>query len=159
MKTTVKVEGLRELDRQLSQFTTSKRRAIGRVALDNAGEITAKAARALAPVDPATGGLLRESISVSGTLSRRQKGLHTKQADQEHFIGPDNRPSAVQQEFGNENHPPQPFMRPAWDATKDQVLQRITDELWVGIQNTLRVQARRAARVQAAGGNDSRNRQ
>lgn len=154
MKTTVKVEGLRELDRQLSQFTTSRRRAIGRVALDNGGEILAKAARALAPVD---GGGLRESIDVSGTLTRRQRGLHQKIADQERFVGPDDRPSAIAQEFGNENHPPQPFMRPAWDATQQQVLQRITDELWVGIQNTLRINARRAARVTASGGNDPRN--
>lgn len=146
MKTTVKVEGLRELDRQLSQFTTSKRRAIGRVALDNAGEITAKAARALAPVD---GGGLRESIDVSGTLTRRQRGLHQKIADQERYVGPDDRPAGVLQEFGSIHHPPQPFLRPAWDETKDDVLQRIADELWIGVQKTLRLQERRAARVAA----------
>lgn len=143
MKTIVKVEGLKELDEALSQFTPTKRRAIGRVALDNAGEITAKAARALAPEE--TGGL-RESIDVSGTLTRAQKSQHTKQAEQERFIGPDGRPQGHLREFGGDGNPPQPFMRPAWDETKDAVLQRIQDELWVGIEKAVQSAARRAAR-------------
>ena len=143
MKTTVKVEGLKELDAALSQFTPTKRRAIGRVALQNAGEITAKAARALVPVD--TGGL-RESIDVSGTLSRAQKAEHTKQAEQERFIGPDSRPQGHLREFGGDGNPPQPFMRPAWDQTKEQVLDRIGDELWVGIEQAVASAARKALR-------------
>lgn len=141
MKTTVKVIGLKELDDALSQFTPTKRRAIGRVALDNAGEITAKAARALVPVD--SGGL-RESIDVSGTLTRAQKSEHTKQAEQERFIGPDGRPQGHLREFGGDGNPPQPFMRPAWDQTKDQVLDRIGDELWVGIEKAVTSAARKA---------------
>lgn len=143
MKTTVKVEGLRELDVALSQFTPTKRRAIGRVALDNAGEITAKAARALVPVD--TGGL-RESIDVSGTLSKAQKSEHTKAAEQERFIGPDNRPAGHLREFGGDGNPPAPYMRPAWDQTKEQVLDRIGDELWIGIEKAAKAAARKAAR-------------
>lgn len=143
MKVTVKMEGLRELDAALGQFTESKRRAIGRVALDNAGEITAKAARALVPVD--TGGL-RESIDVSGTLSKRQKAEHQKFAEQERFIGPDSRPQGHLREFGGDGNAPQPFMRPAWDETKDAVLKRIGDELWVGIDKAAQAAARRAAR-------------
>lgn len=143
MKTTVKVEGLKELDEALSQFTPTKRRAIGRVALDNAGEITAKAARALAPVD--SGGL-RESIDVSGTLSRAQKAEHSKQAEQERFIGPDSRPQGHLREFGSDGNPPEPYMRPAWDQTKEQVLDRIGDELWVGIEKAVASTARKALR-------------
>ena len=143
MKTVVKVEGLKELDAALGQFTPTKRRAIGRVALDNAGEITAKAARALVPVD--TGGL-RESIDVSGTLSRAQKSEHSKRAEQERFIGPDSRPQGHLREFGGDGNAPQPFMRPAWDQTKEQVLDRIGDELWVGIEKAVNQAAKRAAR-------------
>ena len=113
------------------------------MALDNAGEITAKAARALAPVD--SGGL-RESIDVSGTLSRAQKAQHTKQAEQERFIGPDSRPQGHLREFGSDGNPPEPFMRPAWDQTKEQVLDRIGDELWVGIEKAVASSARKAAR-------------
>lgn len=143
MKVTVKVDGLRGVDEALSQFTPTKRRAIGRVALDNAGEITARAARAMVPVD--TGGL-RESIDVSGTLSKRQKSEHTKAAEQERFIGPDNRPQGHLREFGGDGSPPHPFMRPAWDQTKNQVLDRIGDELWIGIEKAAKAKAKKAAR-------------
>lgn len=143
MKVTVKVDGLRGIDEALSQFTPTKRRAVGRVALDNAGEITAKAARALAPEK--TGGL-RESIDVSGTLSKRQKSEHTKAAEQERFIGPDNRPQGHLREFGGDGNPPHPFMRPAWDQTKNQVLDRIGDELWIGIEKAAKAKAKKAAR-------------
>lgn len=143
MKVTVKFEGGKQLDAALSQFTPAKRRAIGRVALDNAGEITAKAARALAPVD--SGGL-RESIDVSGTLSRAQKSEHTKAAEQERFIGPDSRPQGHLREFGSDGNAPEPFMRPAWDQTKNQVLERMGDELWVGIEKAVTSAAKRALR-------------
>ena len=143
MKVTVNVAGLKELDAALSQFKPAKRRAIGRVALDNAGEITAKAARALAPRD--SGGLA-ESIDVSGTLSRAQKAEHTKQAEQERFIGPDDRPQGHLREFGGDGNPPQPSLRPAWDQTKNQVLDRIGDELWVGIEKAVASAARKALR-------------
>lgn len=144
MKVRVNFVGGRELDEALNQFTPTKRRAIGRVALDNAGEITAKAARALVPVD--TGGL-RESIDVSGTLSRAQKAQHSKRAEQERFIGPDSRPQGHLREFGSDGKAPAPFMRPAWDETKDQVLDRIGDELWVGIEKAAKAAARKALRA------------
>jgi HK97 gp10 family phage protein len=143
MKTVVHVEGLRELDAALNQFTPRKRRAIGRVALDSAGEILAKAARSHVPVD--TGGL-RESIDVSGTLTRSQKAEHSKQAEQERFVGPDGRPQGHLREFGGDGNPPQPYMRPAWDETKQEVLDRIGDELWIGIDKAVQSEARRAAR-------------
>lgn len=143
MKVTVKFEGGKALDQALSQFTPTKRRAIGRKALDEAGEIMAKAMRAKAPVDE---GGLRESIDVSGVLSKGPKAAHKKIAEQERYVGPDARPAAVQQEFGNENHGPQPFARPAFDETKDQVLKRISDELWVGIEKAAKAAARKAAK-------------
>lgn len=143
MKTTVHVEGLKELDAALSQFTERKRRDIGRKALQSGGEITARAARDLAPVDE---GHLRESIDVSGTLSRAQRGKHKKAAEQERFVGPGPHPQAHLREFGGDGNAPQPYMRPAWEGTKDKVLKRIGDELWLGIEQELTRQARRAAR-------------
>jgi len=143
MKVRVHVAGLRDLDAALNQFKPAKRRAIWRVALDNAGEITAKAARSLAPKD--SGGLA-ESIDVSGTLSRAQKSEHTKAAEQERFIGPDSRPQGHLREFGSDGNAPEPFMRPAWDQTKGQVLDRIGDELWVGIEKAASAAARKAAK-------------
>lgn len=143
MKVTVKFEGGRQLDQALSQFTPTKRRSIGRKALDNAGEIMAKSMRSKVPVD--TGGL-RESIDVSGVLNKGAKAAHRKVAEQERYVGPDGRPAAVQQEFGNENHAAQPFARPALDETKDAVLKRIGDELWIGIEKAAAASARKAAK-------------
>jgi len=45
------------------------------------------------------------------------------------FMGPDRRPSAIQQEFGNRNHPADPFMRPAFDAEAVPTFERIADEI------------------------------
>jgi HK97 gp10 family phage protein len=144
MKVRVSFVGGKELDEALNQFTPSKRRAIGRVALDNAGEITARAMRGLAPRD--SGGLA-ESIDVSGTLSKRQKSEHTKAAEQERFVGPDSRPQAHLREFGSDGNAPQPFARTAWDQTKGQVLDRISDELWLGIEKAVKSAARKALKA------------
>lgn len=143
MKVRVDFVGGRELDEALSQFTPSKRRAIGRVALDNGGEIMARSMRAKAPVDE---GHLVESIDVSGTLSRAQKSQHTKRAEQERFVGPGSHPQAHLREFGGDGNPPQPYARPAFDETKDAVVQRIGDELWIGIEKAVAAKAKRVAR-------------
>ena len=143
MKVTVKFEGGQALDAALSQFTPTKRRAIGRKALDEGGQIMARSMRDKAPVDE---GGLRESIDVSGTLAKSPRAAHRKVAEQERYVGPDSRPAAVQQEFGNENHQPQPFARPAFDETGDEVLKRIGDKLWIGIEKAATTAARKSAR-------------
>lgn len=141
MKMTMKFEGGKALDAAMSQFDERKRRAIGRKALDEAGQIMAKSMREKAPVEE---GGLRESIDVGGVLARGPKKAHPKKAEQERYVGPSNHPKAVQQEFGNENHAAQPFARPAMDETKDAVLKRISDELWVGIEKAANAAARKA---------------
>lgn len=141
MKMTMKFEGGKALDAALSQFDERKRRAIGRKALDEAGQIMAKSMREKAPVDE---GGLRESIDVGGVLAKGPKKAHPKKAEQERYIGPDARPAAVMQEFGTEHHGPQPFARPAFDETKEAVLKRIGDELWVGIEKAAKAKARKA---------------
>jgi HK97 gp10 family phage protein len=143
VKVTVKFEGGKQLDAALSQFTPAKRRTIGRKALDEGGQILARSMRDKAPVDE---GGLRESIDVSGTLAKAPRAAHKKVAEQERYVGPDSRPAAVQQEFGNENHPPQPFGRPAFDETRDEVLKRVGDELWLGIEKAAKAAAKKAAR-------------
>lgn len=143
MKVTVDFIGGKALDAALSQFDERKRRSIGRKALDEAGQIMAKSMREKAPVEE---GGLRESIDVGGVLARGPKKAHPKKAEQERYVGPDSRPAAVAQEFGTVNHPPQPFARPALDETRDAVLKRIGDELWVGIEKAATAAAKKAAR-------------
>jgi len=144
-KITVKIDGLKELDRALGQLPKATAKAALRRVLVEGGELIASAARRRAPVDEH---YLYESIDVSTKLSSRQRSLHRSeggQAFQEMFVGTNN-PAGVQQEFGNERHGPQPFMRPAWDSTKDAALERITLLLWGEIEKSAERVAKKAAR-------------
>lgn len=141
----VKIEGLRELDRALGELPKSTAKAVLRQVLKDAAEPMAQSARAGAPKDEYH---LFESIDVSTQLSRRQRGLHRAQEKstfQEMFVGTNN-PAGVQQEFGNERHVAQPFMRPAWDAEKQPTLERISNSLWLRITEAAQRLAKRAAR-------------
>src|SRR5688572_2776800 len=114
----------------------------------------ADTARALAPDDPETGGYdLRNSIAVSTKLSARQrkaKRRAIKSGDAEKsfaeiYAGAGPLPQAHLQEFGTVNHPPQPFLRPAWDQHKGGVLETIKRDLGgMIIAAAKRVAARRA---------------
>lgn len=137
------VEGLREVEEAFSDLGAVVARRLGRRALREGGEITARRARQLAPRDS---GELIESIDVATRLTRRQRSQHRKQDPIEMFVGANN-PSAIPQEFGTFKDPAQPFMRPAWDATQREVLDRIGKELFVGIEREAQRQARRTARL------------
>ncbi len=144
-KVTVKILGLKELDKALGELPKATAKAALRRVLIEGGELIASAARRGAPVDEH---YLYESIDVSTKLSSRQRSLHRSeggQAFQEMFVGTNNA-AGVQQEFGNERHPPQPFMRPAWDSTKDTALERITLLLWTEIEKSATRVASKAAR-------------
>lgn len=143
---TVKIEGLKELDQALGELKKSTAKNVLKRVLQDAGEITAQAARGLAPRDEWH---LHDSIDVSTVLNDRQKGLHKEQggkAFQEMFVGTNN-PAGVQQEFGNSRHGPQPFMRPAWDGTKGEVLERISNNLWAEIDRAAQRAARKALKL------------
>lgn len=142
MKTTVQVLGLKQTAEAMKELKRSTARTQTRKALMAGGEVLAQAARSMAPV---SSGDLQEHISVSSKLSAQGKKDYTKTADQEVFVGPDDRPQGIQQEFGNVTHPPQPFLRPAWDSTKHQVLKTISDNMMVNVQ-----QAVARARAKAA---------
>lgn len=141
-KQTVRIEGLKELDRALGELPKAVAKKVARDVLREAVEPMARTARQNAPRDEYH---LYDSIDVGTKLTRRQQSMHKKDASpafQEMFMGtPD--PAGVQQEFGNERHPAQPFMRPAWDAEKMPTLKRIANSLWFYIEKAARRQARR----------------
>jgi HK97 gp10 family phage protein len=144
-KVTIKIEGLRELDAALGQLPKSTARGVLRRILKEAGEPIARAARSRAPTEEL---FLRESIDVSTQLNDRQRSLHRERgglAFQEMFVGT-NDPAGTQQEFGNRRHGAQPFMRPAWDATKRPTLDLIANSLWTEIEKTAQRVAKRAAK-------------
>ena len=112
--------------------------------MKEAGEPVAKTARALAPEHL---GFLRESIDVSTKLSGRQRKLHKKQSPVEMYIGPGPDPAAHLQEFGTgPGHHAQPFMRPAWDRHRHEVLDTIANRTWLEIEKTANRLAKRAAK-------------
>jgi HK97 gp10 family phage protein len=140
----VKVEGLKDLERALRELPRANAKAVLRRTLKQAGEPVAKTARALAPKEV---GYLAESIDVSPKLSKRQRGIHSRQSPVEMFIGPGTDPAAHLQEFGSgPGHVAQPFMRPAWDQNKGKVLDTIANLTWIEIENTANRLAKRAAK-------------
>lgn len=152
MSLTVKVEGLRELERNLAGLT----KAAGKGALRRAGTKAlapmADLAASFAPDDPNTPPIdLGTSIEVSTRLDKRLRKPEAP-ALVELYMGPTKPgyPQAIMQEFGTIYHAPQPYMRPAWDQDKDALLARVGIELRKeidkSVQRAIRKRARQAAR-------------
>lgn len=148
MKVTVRIDGLRELDAQLGQFKASAAKGVLRRVGRQALEVFDDAWRAKAPH---LSGALAKSGSVGSKLTRTQRKAHERESFVEVFAGPGPMPQAVQQEFGNAHNRPQPFVRPAWDETRDKVLDGVKDGLAAEIEKTARRAARKAARLAAKG--------
>jgi HK97 gp10 family phage protein len=174
MKVKVKVEGLRDLDRALAQLgKPSLAKASARRALKKAAEPMVSAAQANAPT---LSGALKLSIhagtkvkggnagkqafaaAMRAGASRAQAGVALRAANSANagtvllFVGPGSHPQGIFQEFGVEHHPPQPFMRPAWDGNKRAMLDRIKAELAADIFKTAARARARAAKLAAKGG-------
>jgi len=147
------VKGLRDLDRALGELPKSTAKSVLRRTLLKAGEPLADEMRNLAPDDPGTSGSdLKSSIAVGTKLSSRQAKLHRRQfkddkAFAEAFVGPGPDPAAWNQEFGNVNHGPQSFARPAWDGKQREVLEIIKTETWKEIEKAAARLARKNARL------------
>ena len=154
---TVSIEGLRELDMALGELgKVTGRNVLRRVAVARL-EPMAEEARRLASANDWSGDLAA-SIAVSTKLAGYAKRLNKRsRSEAEAHMGPAGKggakapPQGSQQEFGNKNHPPQPFMRPAWDGGKDALLEGIKDDLWSEIEKAAARQARKAARLAAKG--------
>lgn len=153
MKTTFKVDGLKELDDALGQLPRATGKNVLRRVARKSLEPLAADMKVRAPVDD---GDLRDGIGVGSKLTKRQRSQHRKmfkddRASIEMFAGAGGHPQATQQEFGNENHGPQPFARPAYDAWKGTAVQNIAADLWTEIEKASKRLARKAARLAAKG--------
>lgn len=147
MAQNIKLSGFRELDAALGELTKAAARGVLRRALIESAEPMARSARQLAPKETLD---LSESISVSAKLSKRQASRHRREfrnnkAFVEVFVGPGPYPAAWNQEFGNKNHGPQAFMRPAFDAHKYSIL----NDLKVTISDEINKAVARARRKAA----------
>ena len=155
MKTTVHVDGLRELDAALGALAAEYGKASGKAVLrrvaDKALQPMAETARSLAPDDPATQGKdLKTSISVGGKLNKRQAALARRDQNKStvtRYMGTAD-VAGIPQEFGTVNHAPQPFMRPAFAQEARGAIDIIAKELGPEIEKTAaRLAKRRAAKA------------
>jgi HK97 gp10 family phage protein len=130
-----RIEGLAELLAKFKELPKGVQRStLQRVGRKVLAPIADKA-RSLAP---RRSGKLKRSIKVSTRLSRRQYLLARGEGDNVNiYAGAGALPQATLQEFGTSNLPAQPFMRPAWDAGKDQLLSDVKNELWSEIQKVI----------------------
>lgn len=145
------VSGLRDLERSLEGMKKATAKAALRRGLKKAAAPMAERMRADAPRGDTAEDTLAPSITVSTKLSARQKRLHKRmfrndKAAVEMFIGPGPDPAAHNQEFGNERHGPQPFVRPAWDADHKALLGRLAGELRGEVSKTAARLAAKAAK-------------
>lgn len=175
MKTTLKVYGLKELDAAIAELIDSTSSATAKNAirrgLIEAAEPMAERARQLVPV---RSGALRDSITVSARLKNsvgkaafaqaKRAGLSdteavaaTRRAQREArgeapsvevYVGPSGAPAsrAHLTEFGTAKAAAQPFMRPAFDATVREVVERTAEAVGQQIQKAADRAARKAAK-------------
>lgn len=170
--TTVKIEGLKELDAALGNLPKATARNVLVRTLRKAGEPIAERARQLVPVQT---GQLRASIIVSPRLvnktgdaefaavlrsggsreeargalidaRRAAKGTGTFATM---YVGAGQLPQAHMVEFGSRNNTPHPYLRPAFDEMKEAALSIIKAELGGEI---LKAASRLAKKMAKAGG-------
>lgn len=125
------VEGITELTRILKELSGDKiaKKSL-RAAIRKGAKPILQAARAFAPVDS---GALEESIKLKA-IRRTRTGfgvrISTSASDNEYsgetFYGP-------MQEFGTAKMAPNPYLRPAFDTTKDEATRIVGDELLTAI--------------------------
>lgn len=131
-------------------------------ALMKAGQPVVDAAQRLAPRGKERGKPhMADKIRISTTLSRRQRRLqgfgNRWDGVAKVYIGTGPRGPGVLTEFGTGPRrwkngkftgaaPAQPFMRPAWEANKHQVLRDFAKLLWIEIERAAKRAARRKAR-------------
>lgn len=170
----VQLEGWRELEAALADLGKSLGKGVLRRVGIRALTPMAEDARAKAPNDPETPESIAETIIVTtrrpaGAKSAAQRAFGAVRAAGggvaegraaakaaggavEVFMGPNRDPKAVQQEFGNSRHGPQPFMRPAFAAGAQDALDAVAGDLGAEIEKTAQRRAARLARAAAKAG-------
>lgn len=141
----VKIEGLRELDRALGELPKATARNVLRRVLRKAAEPVERAMESRAP--QRTGDLERSIITGTRLTSRqardaRKEGKHFAEV----HVGTSD-PAGMFQEFGTFKEPAQPWATPAWEATKDDALKAIGTELGTEIEKAAARLARKRAKA------------
>lgn len=178
MRFKVKVEGLRELDRALSELPKSLHKGVMTRVLRKAAQPIAEAARSLAPRD--TGELsnsisistrvansvgaqaFREVLATGGSRGEATKALRSARRAAKGsapqvsvYVGPAkattkrNAIKRIVQEFGSRNQAARAYMRPAWDSKSGEALNIVKREMGDEITRAAQRLAKRQARKKA----------
>lgn len=137
------VLGVQETLEALREFPKATGRGTLRRALVKAAEPVAIAARSYAPDDPTTGAPdLKSSIQVATQMTPRARRQQPKTSEVEVYVGPTRQAGravlnyASFQEFGTVKAAAHPYLRPAWDRTKNLVQTIFARELTVEFEAT-----------------------
>lgn len=165
--TSVKIEGFKELEKQLDNLSKAAGKGALRRSLYRAAQPLAELASSMAPE---RSGKLKRSIVVGAKLNGRQTQLHRRmfrddRSSIELFVGPSyllgdsgrhghllefgTAPFINKGKFAGSQNPgitAQPFMRPAWDQDQRAMLERLRTELWKRVSAAIVRAERRAAR-------------
>ncbi|HTK34550.1 MAG TPA: HK97-gp10 family putative phage morphogenesis protein [Caulobacteraceae bacterium] len=166
---TFKLEGLKELDAalgELSKATASNTlyRALQPAAelldqtwRDNAPELTGGLKRSGGIVkssaetgDAAFRAAKRQGADSAGAVQAKRDALRGSAADRsfaELTVGPGRAPKAIQQEFGNRDMAAQPYFRPAYESTKERMLNIITSGLTYAVSGAVERARRKALKA------------
>lgn len=147
---TVKVEGLRELERALADLPKATGKNVLKRVLVKAAAPIERDAAANAPT---LSGHLQRDVKTGTRLTRRQAAMNRKAgpSSAEVHVGVSD-PAGVQTEFGNEHQRAEPWLRPAWDANSQGALDTIGGELGNEIDKAAARLAKKAARLAKKGG-------
>lgn len=172
-RTSIKLEGLKELNDALAEFSKATSGNILKRAVGTAGAMFADHAIAIAPKDTGT---LKKEIKVSKpkiispgkaayaqamkeTGDKAEAAAAARAANRSAggtgrsavtHVGPTKRAGqGMLQEFGTAHHKAQPFMRPTWDADGPKLVDVIRDTLAEEIDKAKTRAARKAARLAA----------
>lgn len=126
MKTTVQMTGLRELGAALKELDSRVQKRIARSATAAGARVIANEAKARVPVDKGT---VKKNIRTAN-LKPTQPGL------QETAVGVRVKGKTADSafhwrflEFGTAKMSPKPFLRPAFEAKKEEAANKIKDQL------------------------------
>lgn len=145
MAVVVKFEGGRELERALGELPKATARNVLKRALTKAARPVLEAMESRAPRDT---GWTAGSIAISGTLNPANRSDLKKEGKSfaEVYVGSTRGSAGILQEWGTINQPAQPYMRPAWDATKGGVAETTRREIKVELDKAAARLAKKAAK-------------
>lgn len=158
----MEIVGARELERALNALGQDRLiKATLKRALVDASKPAVSTAQRLAAKHT---GRMAAKVAVSTTLSRRQRrgqGYKHNPTTAYVWIGSAPRGPGTLTEFGTGPRfhrrsrkfvgaaPAQPFLRPAWEQHKEQILRDFSKQLWIQIEKSAKRLARRQAKAAA----------